>query len=75
MWRDYLRDTRQSPLQACVGHALSYEGIDRVIVGVDSLGQMEEILSAEQGPSRQAVDSLRTDDPALLNPSLWPKPG
>ncbi|WP_294261482.1 aldo/keto reductase [Propionivibrio sp.] len=36
-WHQWLAEANLTPLEACLGHALSYPEIGRVIVGVDSL--------------------------------------
>lgn len=71
-WDAYLRETHQSPLQACLRHVLSFNEIGRVIVGVDSLTQLNEIINASQGAYQALPTALKVDDPDLLNPSRWP---
>lgn len=70
-WADWLATNRKSPLQATIGHALSYPEISRVVVGVDSVEHLEEILSAAVGPVSRAALSLATEDVDLINPSRW----
>jgi aryl-alcohol dehydrogenase-like predicted oxidoreductase len=73
-WHEWLREAGLTPLQACLRHALGFEAISRVIVGVDSVRQLDEILQAAQGPAPQMPDAVRTDDVDLLNPSRWLQP-
>jgi hypothetical protein len=61
----------KSALEATVGHVLSYPEISRVVVGVDSLEQLNGILSAAAGPISKADLSLATEDLDLINPSHW----
>jgi aryl-alcohol dehydrogenase-like predicted oxidoreductase len=70
-WHHWLREAGLTPLEACLRHALAFEAISRVIVGVDSERQLREILEAAHGPVPQAPAALRTDDPNLLNPARW----
>jgi aryl-alcohol dehydrogenase-like predicted oxidoreductase len=70
-WHAWLRDVSCSPLPAALGHVLSFPEISRVIVGVDSLGQLEGILryaSARQGVAPQV---LMSDDLDLIDPTRW----
>lgn len=60
-----------SPLAACLRFALSIEDIDRVVVGVDSLQQLQEIVAAAAGPMPPVPDRLRCVDPDLVNPARW----
>lgn len=70
-WHRWLDDQALTPLQACLGYAMSQAGIDRVVVGVDSVMQLQEILSAVGARRVTAPRSLATDDIQLLNPSNW----
>lgn len=70
-WEQWLVDTKSTPLQGCLGYVLSNPNIDRVIVGVDSLGQLQEILAATTGTSNSPPDNLYCNDPDLINPALW----
>jgi hypothetical protein len=62
-----------APLAACVGFALSRAAISRVVVGVDSAAQLEQMLVAARVTVPKVPDELACDDPELLNPSRWPK--
>lgn len=60
-----------TPVEACLRDALTVPGISRVVVGVDSVQQLTEILAAADGPVSPLPDTLRTEDPDLLNPARW----
>lgn len=70
-WHQWLADSRLSPLQASLGFALAQAGIDRVIVGVDTVHQLEGILSAANAPMPSLPDELNCEDIDLINPSRW----
>ncbi len=70
-WQQWLATTKLTPLQACLRHALAQPEIDRVIVGVDSLNQLKEILSANEGVIPEVPAELRANDRDLINPSRW----
>lgn len=70
-WHRWLNDSALTPVQACLGFALSRPEIARVIVGVDTVAHLREILNAAQTPSVPVPDALITEDPYLLNPSNW----
>ncbi|MBV2181847.1 MAG: aldo/keto reductase [Castellaniella sp.] len=71
-WRGWLDEHRLTPLQACLRYALHAEGVERAVLGVDSVGQLDEILAiADEGPVPPSYRALQTQDAALLNPSLW----
>ncbi len=71
-WRAWLDEHHLTPLQACLRYALHVEGVERVVLGVDGVEQLDEILAiADEGPIPDSYRALQTQDVALLNPSLW----
>jgi aryl-alcohol dehydrogenase-like predicted oxidoreductase len=70
-WDRWLADTGITPLQACLRYVCGLDSIDRVIVGVDSVSQLNEILSA----SNDILESLPAfkpmQDGRLINPASW----
>ncbi|MCX6237711.1 MAG: aldo/keto reductase [Bacteroidia bacterium] len=70
-FENWLNQSGLKRLQACLCYALSFPEISKVIVGVDSLSQLNEILTAARGSALQVPDRFRTDDPNLLNPARW----
>lgn len=70
-WDHWLESQKLTPVQACLGFALSRPEIDRVIVGVDSHQQLMEILDNAETRVPDPPRSLATDDINLINPSRW----
>jgi aryl-alcohol dehydrogenase-like predicted oxidoreductase len=70
-WSNWLTTFDITPVQACIGHVLSYQEINKVIVGVDTSLQLQEILSAVEIDIPSIPDDLKSDDVQLLNPSNW----
>lgn len=70
-WHEWMEEQGVDPLRACLGFVLSHDDIDRVVVGVDSLAQLQEILRKAQEPPRIPPPDVMTDDPDLINPSRW----
>jgi aryl-alcohol dehydrogenase-like predicted oxidoreductase len=70
-WEQWLTDTQLTPLQVCLGFVLANPDIDRVVVGVDSRSQLQEILVTAMGQLPSLPDDLCCDDPDLINPSRW----
>lgn len=70
-WHSWLDTSGVTPVQACLRHALSFNEISRVVVGVDTAVQLQEIVSAANGPIPTIPHTLRSIDPDLLNPSRW----
>jgi hypothetical protein len=72
-WHRWLDWVGMTPLQACLSFALTQQQIDRVVVGVDSVEQLEEILAVAPGNEATFPESLASTDIQLLNPSNWNK--
>ena len=70
-WEQWLTDTQLTPLQACLGFVLANPDIDRIVVGVDSLGQLQEILATAIGEPPLLPEALSCNDSDLINPSRW----
>lgn len=70
-WDRWVRASGVTRAQACLGFALRYREIDRVVVGVDSAAQLAVLLAAaipsEQGPPYL----LSSHEPDLIDPSRW----
>jgi aryl-alcohol dehydrogenase-like predicted oxidoreductase len=71
-WKKWVDETGSSPLQAALSHVFSYPEICRIVIGVDGLGQLNEILECTEKEQR-APELLSLADPNLLNPTCWPK--
>ena len=71
-WDRWLSAHQLTPLEACLRYALSFNEIQRVIVGVDTPRQLKEIVAAASGELPSVPFGLRSNDAALLNPSNWP---
>ena len=70
-WEKWLQETGQPPLQACLRHVLSIPEIEKVVVGVDSAAQLNQIIKASEGFAIPPPDNLTVQDKSLLNPSCW----
>lgn len=70
-WDRWLALSGLTPLQACLRYANTQDCIDRVVVGVDNVAQLNEIIDAAEGelPSLPQFNTLH--DTRLVNPSTW----
>jgi aryl-alcohol dehydrogenase-like predicted oxidoreductase len=61
-------------LALCLRFVLDQPVIDRVIVGVTGLAELQQILAAATNttPLPEGLAALASDDPHLVNPALWP---
>jgi aryl-alcohol dehydrogenase-like predicted oxidoreductase len=71
-WHDWLLQAHLTPLQACLGFVASQQGVHRLVVGVDSCAQLEQILAAmDMARGLTFPEELTCQDPQLINPSNW----
>ncbi len=70
-WFAWLADNALSPLQGCLGFVLSRPEIDRVVVGVESAKQLQEILAAAGAAPVVPPETLASEDRDLINPARW----
>lgn len=71
LWHGWLQENQLTPLQACLRYSLSVKEADQVIVGVDTAGQLKQILEAAQGPLPAAPRWNTPIDADLVNPANW----
>ena len=62
-----------SPLAACLGHVLSYPEVSKIIIGVTSANELEQIIAASSGDHVRAPHSLQSEDVDLIQPMNWKK--
>jgi len=70
-WDEWLAETGLSPLQACMRFANTLDCIDRVVVGVDNVAQLEEVIAATEGELPSLPQFKLLQDERLLNPATW----
>ena len=70
-WDQWLAETGLSPLQACLRYANKLDCIDRVVVGVDNVAQLEEIIAAAEGVLLSLPQFKILQDDRLVNPATW----
>jgi aryl-alcohol dehydrogenase-like predicted oxidoreductase len=71
LWDRWLASTGLTVVQACVGFAAAHPDIDRAVVGVDSLQQLDEILSALTLGDIELPQSLACEERDLIDPRCW----
>jgi aryl-alcohol dehydrogenase-like predicted oxidoreductase len=70
-WESWLDIHQLTRIEACLRFVMSFDEVRRVIVGVDTIGHFQEILTATSGDFPPRPVELRSTDLALLNPSNW----
>jgi aryl-alcohol dehydrogenase-like predicted oxidoreductase len=70
-WHDWCDQRGLEPMRAALSHALAQRDISCVVVGVDSVAQLQQIAAAAQYGSEAAPMDLKSTDETLINPSRW----
>jgi len=70
-WHKWLSDYDVSAVQACLSFPLAFSEIDRVVVGADSVNQLEQIIAAAISVSPVDLPDLHCEAESLINPACW----
>ena len=72
-WHGWLSEnTHISAVEACIAFVKSAEGIDKVVMGIDSKSQLEQLFSAfEKKVEVTEFPNISSDHERLINPSSW----
>jgi aryl-alcohol dehydrogenase-like predicted oxidoreductase len=70
-WDAWLNQTGLTPLQACLRYFNDLPEIDRVVVGVDTVAQLNEILGETNGALSSLPEFCPLQDERLINPATW----
>ena len=70
-WDAFCTAEDASRLEASLGFALAQPGIDRVVIGVDTAEQLEQIFVVCDLRMAAVPDALASDDLDLIDPSRW----
>lgn len=70
-WHEWLLRHGVSAVQACLAFPLSFPEIERVVVGADSVNQLEQIISAATNAAPVDFPDLYCDAENLINPACW----
>lgn len=71
-WHIWLQTAPSSAVTQCLAWPLSQPGISKVVVGADSIEQLQSIIDLNVNSSHYLdLPPLFCDDEDLINPSLW----
>lgn len=71
-WHNWLGCHPVTAVQACLAYPLSFSEVDRVVVGADSVSQLEQIIGAALSVAPDDLPDLQCDTENLINPARWP---
>lgn len=70
-WDHWLSKNGVTPLQACLRYINSLDCIDRLVIGVDNVLQLNEIIDAVEGELPCIPEFNIFQDSRLVKPSTW----
>jgi aryl-alcohol dehydrogenase-like predicted oxidoreductase len=70
-WDRWLGECGLTPVEACLGFVLSRAEVGRAVIGVDTVGQLRDVLAAAGPIPFECPPELTCTDPRLVNPSHW----
>ena len=70
-WHEWLIENDISPAQGCLSFLNSIEEIDKVVVGVENVQQLQELINYSSVHSISEFPNLICNDQRLINPSNW----
>lgn len=71
MWDGWLEQEGITPVQACLRYVTNLSQIDRVVVGVDTVAQLNQIVKATEGKLSSLPGFHTLHDARLINPASW----
>ena len=71
-WHQWLLDNKVTPVQACLQFIMKHQEISKVIVGVESCGQLSDILEAYKNREMNTYPNIQSKDLGLIKPTHWP---
>ncbi len=72
-WHSFCKIKSWSPIQACLGFTLGVPQIAKVICGVTSLRELDEIIEAAHPLDFRFFAGLHEEDPFIRDPRMWDK--
>jgi len=78
-WKDcfdefdkWIKKTNQTPLGACLNFVNSFNEIDKIVVGIETIDQLRKIASSIDNSYKTPIpDHLQINDTMLIDPSNW----
>ena len=71
IWENWLKENELSPLQACLSFVLSYRKLDGIVLGCNSVNQLDQILKLKRIKSNFLLPNLNIKGKKLIDPREW----
>lgn len=72
IWRSWCEGNPEiSAAQACLSYVQSFSEVDKVVVGVETAQQLQELIEAARKPIDVCWPEISSTEQDLINPSRW----
>lgn len=71
LWWKFLDEAKLTSIEAALNFVLATSGVSKVVVGIDSPAQLNELLTFDLEQKALQVPDFLISDERLLNPQLW----
>ncbi|MDX1490598.1 MAG: aldo/keto reductase [Pseudohongiellaceae bacterium] len=69
--KSWCKDNQLTLLEACFAYLNQFKEIDKIVVGVQTPEQLQELACAYQVHPIRVPINMQSDDPMLINPANW----
>ena len=70
-WKDWQDTSGLNKISACLAYPLSFSEVDRLVVGTESVSQLEEIIKSIKNIPISELPDISNSSEELINPSKW----
>ena len=70
-WHSWLESSQIGAVKACLDFINEFAYIDRIVVGVDSVEQFQQVLRASDASQKLSPPDVSSADELLVDPSKW----
>ena len=70
-WEKWLTENNLTPLEACLSYAASSSLVDKIVIGLTSEAELNEILNTSINSNLKPPKIFDIEDKDLINPSNW----
>ena len=70
-WNHWISKHNISRVTACLQFVIQNPNIDRIVIGIETLNQLNEIVNSSNSIINFPFPDIRSHDSNLINPSNW----
>ena len=71
IYEEYLMKNKVTAMQICLRYILNFKGIKKIVIGIDSKKQLEQILNTNTNIIKMKKINFGIKDKKLIDPRYW----